>query len=108
MKSKTGEDGEVLIIGGSPVPISRSFEPHIGGARESVEARLDDIVLSYERALRQLDTLVAKTPEGTENGWKVNELKIALGLDAKGRVGFLGAGAEAGVQATFEVTISRA
>lgn len=41
------------------------------------------------------------------SGFKLSEVEVAVGIDGKGHVGFLGTGVEVGAQATIKLTFGR-
>jgi hypothetical protein len=45
--------------------------------------------------------------ESASGGYQLQEFTVALGIDGKGRVGFLGTGAEAGASATLTLKFAK-
>ena len=87
------------------------FRPAPGTAEEhgwreafGLVRHIDDVKADWSHVFLQVVNLVSATQETAPVGYHLDEVKVSLGFDAKGKLAFI---AEAGVNASVEVTFKR-
>jgi hypothetical protein len=102
VKNNISEQPVEFITRFTPPPTS--FEPH-SGPTEVLRKKVGDIKSDYQVLLNQLTFIIGDTDAKVkETGFTLDEIKISLGFNAKGRLAFI---AEAGVEASIEVAFKR-
>ena len=76
-----------------------------GGTRGTA-LPLDDLRRNLDAFTKSLQTLLPAVADAG-GGFGLKTVEIAVGIDGKGHVGFLGTGVEVGAQATITLTFSR-
>jgi len=66
-----------------------------------------DLLKSFKSVSQSVAEMLIEG-EVPESAFKMNKIEVKLGISAKGKVGFLGTGAEAGADASITVTFERA
>jgi hypothetical protein len=67
---------------------------------------VDELRKNLESFTKSLQTLLPSIVDAG-GGFGLKTLEVAVGIDGKGHVGFLGTGVEVGAQATITLTFSR-
>lgn len=67
---------------------------------------VEELRKNLEIFTRSLHTLLPAVAD-PGSGFGLKTLEVAVGIDGKGHVGFLGTGVEVGAQATIKLTFSR-
>jgi len=67
---------------------------------------VDELRQNLDAFIGSLKTLLPAAAEAG-GGFALKSAEIAVGIDGKGHVGFLGTGVEVGAQATIKLTFSR-
>lgn len=95
---------DVLFVAPNKAPAPGEAVLH-AGPTERVVRSLADTSEDWKRIFGQVTTLVSMTDERVAtSGWSLDEIKIGLTFDARGRLAFI---AEAGMEATVEATFKR-
>jgi hypothetical protein len=102
---QAGDDEPILFV--SAVE-SSGFKGH-SGLDDRLPERVKDLRNNYNAALAQIASMVRDSDRVQANSeLRIKEVSVALGFDARGKLGFIAGGVEAGVSATITVTLSRA
>ncbi len=72
---------------------------------EAFTRKLDDLKKDWDIVMKQVSALVSDSDSKVDNiNFQLDEIKVALGFSATGKLAFI---AEAGVEASIEVTFKR-
>lgn len=84
-----------------------TIEAHIKSARESVRQSLEQLKQEWAVVNTQVVILLDQTEKtSSKTGFELAEVSFALGINAKGQIGFL-AGLEVGGEASITLTFKR-
>jgi hypothetical protein len=76
-----------------------------GGSR-GTSLPVDELRANLDAFTKSLQTLLPAISDAG-SGFGLKTVEVAVGIDGKGHVGFLGTGVEVGAQATIKLTFSR-
>ncbi len=100
---KDANDQVQFITSASLAP--GSVELHKGDSSLRLTRSLEEVSADWQNASRQVLKMVAASEtEATDSGFEISEVTVGLGFNAKGKLGFL---AEAGMEASVEITLKR-
>ena|ERR1700733_12936020 len=81
------------------------FTPHSEYTQSPLRKKVGLIKEDYQVILNQIGFIIGDSDSRVRNtGFSLDEIKISLGFNAKGKLAFI---AEAGVEASVEVTFKR-
>jgi hypothetical protein len=75
--------------------------------RSKVELSVDELRKSLEDFMASFEYIILPVADKPTKDLGLKSISVALGIDAKGKVGFLGTGAEVGGSATLTLTFER-
>jgi len=76
-----------------------------GALQKAVTKKVGEIKEDYNAIVSQINFIIEGTDSQIkESGFKLDEIKIGLGFSATGKIAFI---AEAGVEASIEITFKR-
>jgi hypothetical protein len=78
-----------------------------GPSTQATEVPVETLKSRLENLSAQLQDIMPDK-EARHNGFQLQSFTVAVGIDAKGTVGFLGTGASVGSHATFTLRFERA
>jgi hypothetical protein len=78
----------------------------LDGGTRGTKLPVDELRKNLEAFISSLKTLLPSVTDAG-GGFGLKSAEIAVGIDGKGHVGFLGTGVEVGAQATITLTFSR-
>lgn len=103
MSDKALEDENVVLFTGLPSIQPGEVELH-SLADKVFGRRVEDVQADWRRISSQVAAMVDATSEREPEGFQVDSVEIGLGFSATGKLAFI---AEAGVEASVTVTLSR-
>lgn len=98
--SITPPPGSVIIFSNGD-----AFELLDTGSRGTALS-IDELKQNLSAFTKSLQTLIPAVADAG-SGFGLKAVEVAVGIDGKGHVGFLGTGVEVGAQATIKLTFSR-
>jgi len=78
----------------------------LGDGSRGTKLPIEELRTNLDAFTRSLQTLLPAVADAG-GGFALKEVKVAVGIDGKGHVGFLGTGVEVGAQATITLTFNR-
>jgi hypothetical protein len=75
--------------------------------KRKVELSVEDLRKSLEDFMASFEYIILPATDKPTKDLGLKSISVALGIDAKGKVGFLGTGAEVGGSATLTLTFER-
>ena len=103
-KSKTIGQEEVLFISNVKIPKQPGMYEQKGTSKQ-LTRKVEEIKEDLSGMMRQLDFIIGEADQRVLNeGFALDEITVSLGFSATGKIAFI---AEAGVEASIEVTFKR-
>jgi len=100
------EEQEVVFVTGSGATLQPGDVQVQSGTVERVVRSLGEVKKDWQVVIGQVaDMIGASDGQVAERGFRLSEVEVGLGFDARGKLAFI---AEAGVEATVTVRFERA
>jgi hypothetical protein len=106
METMMANDDRRVTVFGKSIPAAGEREFLDGARQGAFTPRVEDIKNSLQDFVASLKDILPMADTGV-GGMGLNSVSIAVGIDGKGKVGFLGSGVEVGATATMTLTFER-
>ena len=104
-KRKNISDEPVYFVSSSTAEMKTGVRLQSLLPQKTLAKKAGEVKEDYEAILNQIDFIIGDTDTKIkESGFKLEQIKIGLGFNAKGKIAFI---AEAGVEASIEVLFKR-
>ena len=96
---------EIEFVSSTSIPTGTGVNLQSGALQRALTKKVGEIKDDYQAIINQVNFIIEGTDSKVENsGFKLSEITVGLAFSATGKLAFI---AEAGVEASVEITFTR-